>query len=149
MEENTLWPGSLRENDMEELLRLYREYLEQAALPQNQKRPFQGAYGLIGGTAPNSFHQQFVQQVEAALAQVPKTERREAVEYIFHQPLEHKRNPTVYWMFVAVHGVVMPYLKDLTAEEARDLQWWYERSYPRREQTPVQRRLVALLKKMR
>ena len=92
---------------------------------------------------------QFVQQVEAALAQVPETERREAVEYIFHQPLEHKRNPTVYWMFVAVHGVVMPYLKDLTAEEARDLQWWYERSYPRREQTPVQRRLVALLKKMR
>ena len=91
---------------MEELLRLYREYLEQAALPQNQKRPFQGAYGLIGGTAPNSFHQQFVQQVEAALAQVPETERREAVEYIFHQPLEHKRNPTVYWMFVAVHGVV-------------------------------------------
>ena len=53
MEENTLWPGSWRENDMEELLRLYREYLEQAALPQNQKRPFQGAYGLIGGTAPN------------------------------------------------------------------------------------------------
>ena len=66
MEENTLWPGSWRENDMEALLRLYREYLEQAALPQNQKRPFQGAYGLIGGPAPNSFHQQFVQQVEAA-----------------------------------------------------------------------------------
>ena len=87
--------------------------------------------------------------VEAALAQMPETERREAVEYIFHQPLEHKRNPTVYWMFVAVHGVVMPYLKDLTGEEARDLQWWYERSYPRREQTPIQRRVVALLKKMR
>ncbi len=134
---------------MEELLRVYREYLEQAALPQNQKRPFQGAYGLIGGPSPNSFHQQFAQQVEAALAQMPETVRREAVEYIFHQPLEHKRNPTVYWMFVAVHGVVMPYLKDLTGEEARDLQWWYERSYPRREQTPIQRRVVALLKKMR
>lgn len=134
---------------MEELRSVYREYLEQAALPQNQKRPFQGAYGLMGGPAPNSYHQQFLQQVEGALAQVPEHQRREAVEYIFRQPLEHKRNPTVYWMFVAVHGVVMPYLKDLTAEEARDLQWWYERSYPHREQTPVQRRLVSQLKNMR
>lgn len=134
---------------MEELEKLYQDYLRQAALPGNQKRPFQGAYGLIGGPAPNSFHQQFAQAVEEALGRVPETGRRAAVEYIFHQPLEHKKNPTVYWMFVAVHGATLPYLKGLTAEEARDLQWWYERAYPRREQTPVQRRVVSQLKKLR
>ncbi len=132
---------------MEELLRLYREYLEQAALPQNQKRPFQGAYGLIGGTAPNSFHQQFVQQVEAALAQVPETERREAGEYIFHQPLEHKRNPTVYWMFVAVHGGGVPHPQDLAAGGGRGPQRGDEGPHPPRGQAPGQRRRGGPLEK--
>lgn len=134
---------------MEELVKLYRDYVQQAAQPHNQKRPFQGAYGLMGGPASNSFHQQFAQGVEQALAQVGEEQWREAVEYVLRQPLEHKADPTVYWMFVAVHGAVLPYLKGLTSEQARDLQWWYERSYPRREQTPVQRRVVSALQKIR
>ena len=134
---------------MEELMRLYQDYLQQAAQPQNQKRPFQGAYGFIGGPAPNSLHQQFAKEVEEAMARVPEEQRREAVSFIFRQPLEHQGDPTVYWMFVAVHGAALPYLKGLTSEQARDLQWWYERSYPRRAQTPVQRRIVSALQKIR
>lgn len=134
---------------MEQLKTLYQEYVQQAAQPQNQKRPFQGAYGFMGGGMPNSFHQQFAQGVEQALAQVEPEQRREAVAYILRQPLAYKNNPTIYWMFVAVHGAVLPYLQALTSEQARDLQWWYERSYPRREQTPVQRRVVSALQKIR
>ena len=134
---------------MEQLIKLYQDYVRQAAQPQNQKRPFQGAYGFMGGGMSNSFHQQFAQGVEQALAQMPEAQLREAVYYILRQPLEHKHDPTLYWMFVAVHGAVLPYLQGLTSEQARDLQWWYERSYPRREQTPVQRRVVAALQKLR
>ena len=134
---------------MEELLRLYREYLEQAALPQNQKRPFQGAYGLIGGTAPNSFHQQFVQQVEAALAQVPETERREAVEYVLRQPLEHKDDPVVYYTLMAAQGATIPYLSQLPVDQAKALRGWFEQTFPRRERMPCQDKVLAALKKVK
>ena len=44
MVEITLSPGSLRENDSEELLRLYRFILEVTALPHNQTRLFLGPF---------------------------------------------------------------------------------------------------------
>ena len=106
---------------MEELMRLYQDYLQQAAQPQNQKRPFQGAYGFIGGPAPNSLHQQFAKEVEEALARVPEEQRREAVSFIFRQPLEHQGDPTVYWMFVAGNRGGPALLQGLAPEQAPGL----------------------------
>lgn len=134
---------------MEELKKIYGEYVQRSGQPQYQRKPFQGAYGLFGGAQPDSFHQRFVQDVEQALAQVGEEHQLEAVKYIFQQPLRHKKDPAMYGMFRAVHGVTLPYLKALSMEQARDLQWWYENAYPRQERMPCQERVVAALERMR
>lgn len=134
---------------MEELERIYREYVQRSAQPQYHRKPFQGAYGLFGGADADSFHQRFAKDVEQALAQVGEEQRLEAVKYIFRQPLRHKKDPALYGMLRAVHGVALPYLEDLSVEQARDLQWWYESAYPRQEQMPCQERVIAALERMR
>lgn len=134
---------------MEELETIYGEYAKRCVQPQYQRKPFQGAYGLLGGAQPDSLHQRFAKDVEQALAQVGEQQRLEAVKYIFQQPLAHKKDPAIYGMFRAVHGVALPYLKGLSVEQARDLQWWYERAYPRQERLPCQERVVSALERLR
>lgn len=134
---------------MEELENVYREYEQRSTQPQYQRKPFQGAYGLLGGAQPDSLHQRFAKDVEQALNQVGEEHQLEAVKYIFQQPLRHKKDPAMYGMFRAVHGVTLPYLKGLSMEQARDLQWWYESAYPRQERLPCQDRVVTTLERIR
>ncbi|OUN20332.1 hypothetical protein [Pseudoflavonifractor sp. An85] len=134
---------------MEELQRLYEDYLDLVAQLQRDRKPFEGAFGLGGGPAAHPCHQQFAKDVEQAMARVPEEQRLQAIEYIFQQALDHKGDPLVYWMFMAVHGATLPYLKGLTSQQARDLQWWYEKAYPRSERMPCQKRVLSTLKKMR
>lgn len=134
---------------MEELQRLYEDYLDLVAQLQRDRKPFEGAFGLGGGPAAHPCHQQFAKDVEQVMARVPEEQRLQAIEYIFRQALDHKGDPLVYWMFMAVHGATLLYLKSLTSQQARDLQWWYEKAYPRPERMPCQQRVLSTLKKMR
>lgn len=134
---------------MEALVRTYENYLDLVGQLQRDRKPFEGAFGLGGGPAAYPCHRQFAQDVEQAMAQVPDEQRLEAVKYIFQQPLGYQKDPVLYGMLRAVHGVTLPYLKDLGVEQARDLQWWYESAYPRQEQMPCQERVIAALERVR
>ena len=134
---------------MEELKRLYENYLNQVDRLQRERKPFEGAFGLGGGPGTNPCHRKFAQDVEQLLAQMPQPERLEAMEYIFRQAPAHKDNPLVYWMFLAVHGSVVPFLKELTPQQAQQLRAWYENAYPERDRLPCQHRVVYTLKKVR
>lgn len=134
---------------MEALIQLYEAYLELVGQLQRDRKPFEGAFGLGGGPAAHPCHRQFAQDVEGALAQVPEAERLDGMRYIFQQPLHWKKDPMLYGMLRAVHGAALPYLKDLSPEQARDLQWWYESAYPRQERMPCQVRVIAALERVR
>lgn len=134
---------------MEEVKRLYENYLDQVARLQRERKPFEGVFGLGGGPAAHPCHRQFARDVEQALARMPREERLEAMEYIFRQAPAYQDNPLVYWMFLAVHGAVVPFLQELTPQQARQLRAWYETAYPERDRLPCQHRVVYTLKKVK
>lgn len=134
---------------MEQLEKLYGDYLDLVAQLYRDRKLLDGAFGLGGGPADNPCHEQLVRDVEQAMAAMTETQRQEAVEYIFREALEHKNDPVVYYTLLAVHGVTIPYLSALPVEQARQLRAWYEKAYPRRERMPCQDKVLSALKKVK
>lgn len=134
---------------MDELEKLYEDYLDLVAQLYRKRKLWDGAFGLGGGPADNPCHEQLVHDVEAALAAMPQAQRQGAVEYILRESLAHKNDPVVYYTLLAAHGATLPYLKDLPVEQARQLRDWYQGAYPRRERMPCQDKVLAGLKKVK
>lgn len=148
-DEKTGGPGT---SGLERVARLYRDYLDQTAQLERERKPFDGILGFGGGPAAHPCHGQFIRhlkQAAEALTELPQQELTEILEYIYRAPLEQRNNQLVYWTFLAAHGATLPLIKRLDQARAVDLLKWYERAYPRRDRTPVQQDIVDLLVRRR
>ena len=109
------------------------------------RKPGEGIFGLKGGPADDPCHDRFAAELEALL-QDYDDEPRQALEYIWNLPQEHREPLSAFWMLTAVHGLAIPLTERLTPDEANELYVRYGRLYPRRERLPVQRQTLAALK---
>lgn len=134
---------------MEELEKLYADYLDLVAQLRRNQKLWDGAFGLGGGPADNPCHEKLVRDVEGLLADLDPARRPQAVEYILHQPLEHKEDPVVYYTLLAAQGATIPYLSALPVDQAKELRGWFEQTFPRRDRMPCQDKVLAGLKQVK
>lgn len=142
---------------MEALLRiqhLYTEYLTQVYQLEQNRGMGDGLLGMGKGPADDPCHDRFAELLEAELqafsAHIPSPEEvRSVLEYIYRIPLEHRKLRTAYWMLLAVHGLTLSLIDQLSSSAAEELWFWYGKEYPRWDRLPVQKRVLSALNRVR
>ncbi len=136
------------------LTALYEAYIAKVEQLERDAKPGAGWFGLPGGPKNDSCHGQFAGQAQALIedlaAQGPTSaQARQALEYIFRAPEEHKNDQSLYWMFQAVHGMTEPLIACLDRADAQALFISYAGQYRRWERLPAQKKALTALDKAR
>ena len=135
---------------LEELERLYGEYLARAHEAEANRKPLDGAFGFGKKSADDPCHDRFAQALEHLLLDIraqapPSGEVRDALDAIYRAPLDHPWPLSAHWMLKAVHGMTAPLADLLTAADARALYDAYARDYPRWDRLPSQKQALRAL----
>lgn len=139
---------------LEHIRQLYEDYLTEVARLERERKPGEGLLGMGGGPANDPCHDRFVQDLETQLqalleARLPSDQVRAVLEYIYHIPVEHRDSRTAYWMLIAVHGLTLDLIGQITSADAQTLWTGYKAAYPRWERLPVQKQVFSALDKAR
>lgn len=137
---------------MEDIRRLYTDYLEQVRQAELSRRPFDGYMGFGPKLGDAPCHRQFAQNLEALLKDIDREgprsgQVREMLEYIYRAPQEHRKPPAVYWMLIAVHGLTIKLTDRLETDDALVLWTEYRKLYRAGERLPAQKKTLAALKR--
>ena len=136
---------------MNELRRVYDEYLSDAARLSSTYKPTDGLLGFGRGPGSDPCHDRFQERLERALAVTaeaapPSSVVAEVLSFIYEAPLRHQNNTMVSLMLKAVHTLTEPLVTLLSQEDAATLWTRYDEAYPRAERLPVQKKIAALLR---
>ena len=137
---------------LEEIRQLYADYLEQVRQAEQSRKPLEGYLGFGRRLGTEPCHSAFAQALEALLGEIAQSaissgETREMLEYIYRAPQEHRKPLAVYWMLIAVHGSTIRLINRLDRADAQALWTEYKRCYQRGDRLPVQKQVLAALKK--
>ena len=137
---------------LEDVRRLYADYLEQVRQAELARKPLQGYMGFGPRLGDAPCHGLFAQNLEALLKDIERGEAcsgevREILEYIYRAPQEHRKPPAVYWMLIAVHGLTIELTGRLAAEDAMALWAEYKKLYRRGERLAIQKKVLAALRR--
>ena len=135
---------------LEEIRRLYGEYLAEAREAEAKLRPLDGVLGFGHKSSDDPCHERFAEALEALLKAaaeegVDSGELREMLAYIYRAPKENREPLAVYWMLLAVHGLTPELAGKLCREDAEALWEEYRAAYPRRERLPAQKKALSAL----
>ena len=135
---------------MEELERLYAEYLAEARRAEANRRPLDGMFGFGRKSGDDPCHERFAQELEALLKAaaekgVASGELRGMLAYIYRAPKENREPLAAYWMLMAVHSLTPELAGRLCREDAQALWEEYQTAYPRRDRLPAQKKVLAAL----
>lgn len=137
---------------LEEVTSLYEAYLDEFHRLEQDRKPFEGAFGFGGGPKDYPCHEKFAQDLEKLLydltAQGPTSgQAAEVLRYIYcGAPSRWGAETTVYWMLLAVQGSTLGLIERLNAADAGTLYDTYRDLYPRRQRLPVQGKVLAALR---
>lgn len=133
---------------LEQVQELYEGYLAEFQRLERKRRGGAGMFGLTNGPRNYACHEKFAYDLERLLkgAALPPEQAEEVVEYILFAHRGRKQD-AVCWMLTAVHGMTLGLIGQLDPAAAAGLAARYEREYPRREQLPAQKKVLAALKK--
>ncbi len=140
--------------DAADIRALYAAYIEKAETLERDRKPGEGLLGLKKGPADDPCHGRFAEELEAAVAdyaaQPPApAEAAALLSYMFDVPQAHREPVFAYWMLIAVQGLSLPLIDGLDPADADALFRIYEKTYPRWERLPVQKKVLAALRKKR
>lgn len=128
---------------LEKLQQIYREYLtvmEENGAKNSGLRGFFNtlAYGP-GGRDYSSLR--FAEKVQELLrdAQPEPAERKAIFNFMLDAAWERRNDNRVAMMLTAVHGCMIPLVKDLDSQQAQELLQRYDSLWPRKLCTPVMR----------
>ena len=135
---------------LEEIRRLYGEYLAEAREAEAKLRPLDGVLGFGHKSSDDPCHERFAQELETLLKSAPAEvidsgELRAMLEYIYRAPKENREPLAVYWMLTAVHGLTPELAGRLGREDAQALWDEYRAAYPRWDRLPAQKKVLAAL----
>ena len=139
---------------MNDVQRLYEEYILQVRRLEEKRKPGDGLLGLGKGPADDSCHDRFAGELAGLLDQIageglPSAQIQSILTYIYRIPLENRETQTAYWMLMAVHGLTLGLLGQLTPSQAQTLWEGYKADYPRWERLPVQKQVLSTLNMLR
>ena len=135
---------------LEELERLYGEYLARAHEAEANRKPLDGAFGFGKKSEDDPCHARFAQELETLLRSAAEEgidpgELHAMLSYIYRAPKENREPLAAYWMLLAVHGLTLDLAGQLRREDAGALWGEYRAAYPRWERLPAQKRVLAAL----
>lgn len=127
---------------------LYDNYLKKVDYLEKNRKLGEGIFGMKGGPSDDPCHERFAEELSEYLhALTEPAEIRDALETVYFTPKQHAGLKTAYWMLLAVHSVTLDLIERLPGKDAGELLERYGKEYPRRERFPVQKRVLAELKK--
>lgn len=135
---------------LEELRRLYEEYIVEAREARAKLKYFEGVFGFGRKSSDDPCHSRFMEAFEELMNAVAaegldSAELREMLAYIYRAPAENREPQAVYWMFMAVHGLTLELAGQLSREDAEALWSEYRKVYPRWERLPAQKKVLSAL----
>lgn len=138
-----------------EICALYDAYLEKVEELERNRKVTDGLLGITKGPKDDPCHDWFADELEIRLsdfaaADPSPEEIRSLLEYMYRAPLENRDNHIIYWMFTAVHSLVLEtdLIGRLDRKDASDLYRQYSEDYPRWERLPAQKKTLKALKTM-
>ena len=131
---------------------LYEGYIAKGEQLERDKKPGAGLLGLTRGPKDDPCHKQFLDDLQALLADAqaaePDSEEvRQALAYIYRAPQEHAEPLSVYWMLQAAHGATLGLIGRLEPADARALRDDFAKMYRRWERLPAQKKVLEALEK--
>ena len=135
---------------MNQLLEIYKDYLEKAANARKKAPLFAGIFGMGEDPRKHPCHEAFYEAVEEWVQKFDTSDPDQilkVVEYIFQKPLEYEDHPDVYWFLFAAHTLTMPLIPKLRPQDRMALAEWYHQTYPKRVRFPAQNQVLGCLKK--
>ena len=137
---------------LEEIRQLYADYLERVRQAEQSRKPLEGYLGFGRRLGTDPCHNEFAQALDALLLEIDQgapasAAVREMLEYIYRAPQAHQKPLAVYWMLIAVHGPTIRLIDRLDREDAQALWTEYKALYQRGDRLPVQKKVLAALKK--
>lgn len=136
---------------LEKIQARYERYAEEFQLLEQNRRAGAGAFGLSGGPRDYPCHEQFAKDMERLLKEASNASPEEAsgiLDYVWFAPQARgARQDSVYWMQIAVHGMTEELAGRLSISDAYRLLERYEAAYPRHNRLPVQKKVIAALKR--
>ena len=140
---------------MNEITILYDAYIKTVEELERTKKPTAGLLGITKGPKDDPCHDRFADDLAEKLkmfsAKDPSSgEVRSLLEYMYGIPFQYRENHMIYWMFTAVHSLVLDndLISRLNRADAQKLYEQYSKDYPRWERLPAQKRTLKALKAM-
>ncbi len=130
--------------------RAFTAYLEAMDEARKGRRRIDGLLGLGGGAGSERCQDDFVSQLNAAVADFAaegpsSAEAAEALRFVLSQAHEHRKSKEAYWMLLASHTLALPLIDLLEPADARAVLEYYEAEYPKRERLPAQKTAIKRL----
>ena len=135
---------------LDELRRLYGEYLARAHEAEANHKPLDGVWGFGQKSSDDPCHDRFALELETLLRSAAEEgtdpgELHAMLSYIYRAPRENREPLAAYWMLLAVHGLTLDLAGQLRWEDAGALWDEYRTAYPRWERLPAQKKVLAAL----
>lgn len=140
-------------NIQERMQLAYESYFDAAQQVLQNARISDGLFGMGDDPKKHPCHQVFYDSLSQTLEQangeaLTAEEAGEIVASLLHAEAQHPEQPDmVRWMLSAVQGLALPFIPKMTGADAAPLLRWYRRYYPFLERFPMQKKVIAALKK--
>ncbi len=136
---------------MDELKRLYEDYLKNVQTAAAEMRPGDGLFGFGRKLSDDPCHDAFIATMEQYLDRISvdavPEKVYEVLSFIYKAPITYQNvDISVFGMMQAIHGLTLPLIPCLSSQDASILKSWYESVYSNGERLPVQNQVLNALK---
>lgn len=136
---------------MENLRKLYLDYIEEAYTVRKKASVFAGIFGLGDDPRKNPCHETFFQNtkqwLEEFLAAGPnEAQAMEVATFMLEEPRNHEGAEGYWFLYVCV-GLIRDLIPYMNAEDCKRLAKRMNELYPRRDRMPVQQDTFKMLQK--
>ena len=136
---------------MENLRKLYTDYIEEAYNVRKKASVFAGIFGLGDDPRKNPCHDAFFQNasqwLKDFLASEPnEAQAMEAATFILEEPRNHEGAEGYWYLYVCI-GFIRELIPFMNAADCKALAERFNNLYPRRERMPLQQETFKMLQK--
>jgi len=142
-------------SDMSEYVVKYQEiintYIEALAEADKHRKPGSGILGIGPGPGDDPCHVVMDEQVAAMTAEIAENETDpavigELVKAVLQAEKDRKWPEAARWAVLATQRHTIPLISRISKSDREEILEWFEKTYPKRRQVPIQRQIISALK---
>ncbi len=135
---------------IENLQKLYDDYLDKAFTVERNRKPGEGIFGIGKKPSDDPCHVRFLEDLKDWLERFAGEEPdsssvRDVLTLIYRAPKENPEPMSAYWMLIAAQGPTAPLIPRLSGADAAALNAEFAAAYKRWERMPVQNEILKAL----